>query len=59
MTRHAQFQFPSMDDLEAFVKDPEYAPFAKARQAGSISRFYAIDDTDAAGSIPCLPGAGR
>ncbi|PVE21314.1 hypothetical protein DC522_27320 [Microvirga sp. KLBC 81] len=48
-----------MDDLEAFVKDPEYAPFAKARQAGSISRFYAIDDTDAAGSIPCLPGAGR
>jgi uncharacterized protein (DUF1330 family) len=54
----ALVQFPSMDALEAFVKDPEYAPFAKARQAGSISRFYAIDDTDAAGSIPYLQ-AGR
>ncbi len=55
----ALVQFPSMDALEAFLKDPEYAPFAKARQAGSISRFYAIDDTDVAGSIPYLPGAGR
>ena len=53
----ALLQFPSMDALEAFVKDPEYAPFAKARQAGSISRFYAIDDTDAAGSIPYLSKA--
>ena len=54
----ALLQFPAMGALEAFVKDPEYAPFAKARQAGSISRFYAIDDTDAAGSIPYLPKAG-
>jgi uncharacterized protein (DUF1330 family) len=54
----ALVQFPSMEALEAFVNDPQYAPFAKARQAGSNSRFYAIDDTDAAGSIPYLPGAG-
>lgn len=55
----ALLQFPSMDALEAFVKDPEYAPLARARQAGSISRFYAIDDTDLAGSIPDLPKADR
>ena len=55
----ALVQFPSMDALEAFVNDPEYAPFAEARQAGSVSRLYAIDDTDLAGSIPDLPKGGR
>jgi uncharacterized protein (DUF1330 family) len=54
----ALVQFPSMEAVEAFVKDPEYASFATARRAGSISHFYAIDDTDVAGSIPYLP-AGR
>lgn len=53
----ALIEFPSMDALEAFVNDPEYSGYAKARQAGSSSRFYAIDDTDAAGSIPYLPRA--
>ena len=53
----ALIQFPSMDALVAFVKDPAYAPFAKARQAGSISHFYAIDDTDLAGTIPNLSKA--
>jgi uncharacterized protein (DUF1330 family) len=47
-----------MDALEAFVNDPEYAPLAKARQAGSVSRFYAVDDTDLAGTIPYLAKAG-
>jgi uncharacterized protein (DUF1330 family) len=51
----ALVQFPSMDALEAFVQDPEYAPFAKARQDGSVSHFHAIDDTDVAGTIPYLP----
>jgi uncharacterized protein (DUF1330 family) len=51
----ALLAFPAMDALEAFVNDPEYAPFAKARQDGSVSRFYAIDDTDAAGTVPYLP----
>jgi uncharacterized protein (DUF1330 family) len=53
----ALVQFPSIDALEAFLKDPEYAPFGKARQAGSVSRFFAIDDTDVAGTIPYLPKA--
>ena len=54
----ALVRFPTMDALEAFINDPDYAPFAKARQAGSVSRFYAVDDTDVAGTIPYLPKAG-
>lgn len=48
-------QFPSMEAVQAFAGDPEYAPFAKARQAGSISRVHVIDDADAAGTIAYLP----
>ncbi len=51
----ALLEFPSMDAVQAFAGDPEYAPFAKARQDGSVSRLHVIDDTDAAGSIPYLP----
>jgi uncharacterized protein (DUF1330 family) len=51
----ALLEFPTMVALEAFVNDPEYAPFGAARQAGSVSRFHVIDDTDAAGAIPYLP----
>ena len=53
----ALIEFPSADALKAFANDPEYAPFAKARQDGSDSRFRMIDDSDAAGSIPYLPTA--
>jgi uncharacterized protein (DUF1330 family) len=35
----ALVQPPSMEALEPFVQDPDYAPFAKPRQAESISRF--------------------
>ena len=52
----ALIEFPSREALDAFVNDPEYAPHAKARQAGSVSRFHVIDDTDLAGAIPYLPG---
>ena len=51
-------QFPSMDLLQAFVTDPAYAPYAAARHAGSASRFFAIDDTDVAGTVPYLRKAG-
>jgi len=51
----ALLQFPSAEAAEAFVNDPEYAPHAAARQAGSESRFQLIDDTDLAGTIPYLP----
>jgi uncharacterized protein (DUF1330 family) len=50
----AILQFPSRQAVMEFATDPEYAPFAKARQAGSASRFRLIDDTDIAGTIPYL-----
>jgi uncharacterized protein (DUF1330 family) len=50
----ALLQFPSRDAVMRFAQDPDYAPFAKARQAGSHSRFRLIDDTDLAGTIPYL-----
>ena len=53
----ALLEFSSMDALEGFAADPEYAPHGKARQTGSISHFIVIDDTDIAGAIPYLqPG---
>ncbi len=48
-------EFPSAAEAEAFVSDPDYAPFVAARQAGSESRFQLIDGTDLAGTIPYLP----
>lgn len=54
----ALIQFPSREALDAFASDPEYAPFGKARQDGSVSRFHVIDDTDIAGAIPYLAAAG-
>jgi len=50
----ALIEFPSRDALDAFVADPEYAPYKMARQEGSISRFHVIDNTDIAGTIPYL-----
>jgi uncharacterized protein (DUF1330 family) len=46
--------FPSARQAEAFVADPEYAPYIAARQGGSESRFQLIDDTDVAGTISYL-----
>lgn len=51
----ALLQFPSMEAVEAFASDPEYAPYGEARRAGSVSTFHVIDGTDAAGTIPYLP----
>lgn len=50
----ALIAFPDRAAFEAFAADPEYAPFGAARQAGSLSRFRLIDDTDLAGTIPYL-----
>jgi uncharacterized protein (DUF1330 family) len=52
----AVIEFPSGDAMQAFVSDPEYAPFAEARQNGSDSHLIGIDATDAAGTIPYLTG---
>lgn len=57
LTLVALIQFPSVEAAEAFARDPDYAPFVAARQAGSVSTFFVIDDTDAAGAIPYLPKA--
>ena len=51
----ALIEFPDKEKLMAFANDPEYAPYAKARQAGAGNLFRAIDDTDLAGAIPYLP----
>ena len=51
----AILEFPSMDAVEAFGSDPDYAPYGEARRNGSISTFHVIDDTDVAGTIPYLP----
>jgi uncharacterized protein (DUF1330 family) len=51
----ALLEFPSMEAVESFANDPDYAEFGEARRAGSVSRFHVIDDTDVAGTIPYLP----
>jgi len=51
----ALLEFPSMEAVQAFYNDPAYAKYRQARQAGSISRFHVIDDSDVAGTIPYLP----
>ncbi|PWJ14445.1 DUF1330 domain-containing protein [Jannaschia seohaensis] len=50
----AILEFPSREALDAFAADPAYAPYGQARQAGSVSTFRLIDDTDIAGTIPYL-----
>jgi uncharacterized protein (DUF1330 family) len=50
----ALLQFPSEQSVEAFLADPEYAPYAAARKKGSDSRIQMIDDADLAGTIPYL-----
>lgn len=55
----ALLEFPTMEALYAFVEDPAYAKYRKARIAGSISRFHVIDDTDSAGTIPYLPKGSK
>lgn len=51
----ALIEFPSKEAVSAFANDPQYAPFATARQRGSESRFQLIDNTDVAGTIGYLP----
>jgi uncharacterized protein (DUF1330 family) len=54
----ALIEFPSMENMNAFINDADYAPFAAARIAGSLSSLFAIDATDAAGAIPYLANDG-
>lgn len=54
----AVIEFPTADDLQAFASDPDYAPFAAARQGGTDSVLFSIDSSDAAGTIPYLDSTG-
>ncbi|MEO8384657.1 MAG: DUF1330 domain-containing protein [Betaproteobacteria bacterium] len=54
-TMIALLEFPSAEAVNNFASDPEYAPFAAARQRGSESRLVLIDNTDLAGTITYLP----
>jgi len=51
----ALLEFPSVEAVQAFANDPDYAGYSKSRSDGSVSRFNIIDDTDVAGTIPYLP----
>lgn len=50
----AIIEFSDRDSAVAFANSPEYAPFGKARQAGTEGSLFIIDDTDLVGSIPYL-----
>jgi len=50
----ALLEYPSAEAVQAFATDPQYAPYAAARQAGSDSRLQLLDDTDVAGTISYL-----
>ena len=50
----ALIEFPSEEDVRAFVNDPKYRPFAEARRSGSESRLELIDRSDVAGTIEYL-----
>ena len=54
----AVIEFPTESAMNAMVNDPDYAPYAEARQAGSDSFLIGRDDTDAAGTIPYLTAGG-
>ena len=52
----ALIEFPTEEAMLEFTSDPDYAPYAEARKAGTDSQLVGIDATDAAGTIPYLTG---
>ena len=38
-----------------YLPNPHYAPYAKTRRGGSVSRLHVVADTDLAGANPYLP----
>jgi uncharacterized protein (DUF1330 family) len=54
----ALIEFPTMEAVQTFCADPDYAPYGEARRAGSVSNFHVIDSTDTAGTIPYLEKGG-
>ena len=50
----AILEFPSLEAVNSFANDPDYAKYRDARIAGTVSRLNVIDDTDVAGTIDYL-----
>jgi uncharacterized protein (DUF1330 family) len=50
----ALIEFPTEAAMQEFMADPDYAPFAQARIAGTDSQLIGIDASDAAGTISYL-----
>ncbi len=50
----ALIEFPTEGAMRDFMSDPDYAPYAEARKAGTESQLVGIDASDAAGTIPYL-----
>jgi uncharacterized protein (DUF1330 family) len=50
----AVVEFPSLESARAFFDDPAFAEYRRARQAGSACAFFAIEATDAMGTVPYL-----
>jgi uncharacterized protein (DUF1330 family) len=50
----ALIEFPTQTAMHEFISDPDYLPYAQARQAGTDSQLIGIDSSDAAGTIPYL-----
>ena len=40
------FTFPSIEAVKSFLEDPEYAPYKKARIAGTESIFFAFENDE-------------
>jgi uncharacterized protein (DUF1330 family) len=51
----ALIELPTVQAAQDFANDPEYAPYAKARQDGTNSQLFVIDNTDLARGVPYLP----
>ena len=52
----ALVEFPTEEAMLEFMSDPDYAPYAEARKAGTDSQLVGIDAIDAAGTISYLLG---
>ena len=50
------FKFASMAAIKSFVQSPEYAPYKKARSAGTESNFFAFENDEEA---PQLRGSNH
>jgi len=51
---HYLIELPDKAAMDAFVADPDYAPYAASRQAGTDSQLSGIGAMASAGTSPYL-----